>query len=131
MEKLAWDPRFSVGVKEMDNQHQRWFALTNAIQRCVTQGAEESELRKVLNELAEFTRTHFKQEESLMDSHGYPGAESHKGNHRQFLDYLERAMESLSNQEDTERLAEMLRSWINTHVLILDKGYGSYIRKKR
>lgn len=45
-------------------------------------------LGKVLNELIDYTKTHFADEEQLMEEHGYPDYEKHKETHAELIEKL-------------------------------------------
>lgn len=65
-ELLEWTDGFLVGVEEMDREHRNLHKLTNTFLTAFKDGKAQNILDVVLNELIEFTRKHFKNEERLL-----------------------------------------------------------------
>jgi hemerythrin-like metal-binding protein len=76
MEPVQWSERFSVGVRELDEQHQQLIKLLNRL--IATQGTintHSETISDVLMAIPRYAQVHFKAEERLMEEYGYPGLE--------------------------------------------------------
>jgi hemerythrin-like metal-binding protein len=79
MEPVQWPEKFSVGMRELDQQHQQLIKLLNLL--ISTQGTTNTHSETVSDTLMAMTRyaqAHFKAEESLMEAYGFPGLEEQK-----------------------------------------------------
>lgn len=129
MPSIEWSDRFSVGIKEMDQQHKKLIDLINCLHdQKLAHNAQEG-LSKIFNELMDYTKTHFKREEELMKLYEYPGYTIHKNEHfdlvQQVLD-MRRKYHSSKIDIATD-VAILLSDWLAEHILIEDKKYGAYI----
>lgn len=68
-----WKDSYSVGVKEMDNQHKVLVDLINQLHTAMTAGKGSSVAGPIISEMVRYTKFHFDAEEKLMTTHGYPG----------------------------------------------------------
>jgi hemerythrin len=85
MEPVQWSEKFSVGVRELDQQHQQLIKLLNRL--ISTQGTINTHSETVSDIIMAMTRhaqAHFKAEERLMAAYGFPGLEEQKIQHRDF-----------------------------------------------
>jgi hemerythrin len=132
MPLIEWNKAFSVGIQKIDEQHQKFFFITNILFDSM-QGAQDREVvGSVLKELQQYVVYHFKTEESMMKLHSYPYINEHKLEHegaiqkvnKLVLDY-ERGLETV----DIE-LLKFLSDWIQNHILQVDRKYIPYSQGK-
>jgi hemerythrin len=129
---IEWNEAFSVEVQKLDEQHKKFFSITNLLFDTM-QGAQDREVvSSVLKELQLYVVYHFKAEESLMKMYNYPDINAHKQEHegaihkvnKLVLDF-ERAMQTV----DIE-LLKFLSDWIQSHILQVDRKYIPYVKGK-
>ncbi|MCK4974781.1 MAG: hemerythrin family protein [Sulfurimonas sp.] len=87
-EAILWDDRYKLGIDAIDIQHKQLFALVSKLYALDDDKSTKEELKDILNELSEYMRTHFKDEEEYMLSIGYPELEEHKQLHQDLIDKL-------------------------------------------
>lgn len=75
-ELFTWSDDFSVHVQEVDEQHKVLVGLLNELHVAIIEHHGKTTSRDILDRLAEYTRTHFLLEESLMRLTHYPGFKS-------------------------------------------------------
>ena len=133
MEPVQWSEKFSVGVRELDQQHQQLIKLLNIL--ISTQGTTNTHSETVSDTLMAMTRyaqTHFKTEERLMEAYGYPGLEKQKMQHRDFrkktVDFS--TATTLGINQVPEALLEYLVDWLTHHILEDDMAYRSFFKDK-
>lgn len=84
-EFITWSKKLSVGMPEIDQQHQKFIGLINRTHNLVKEKAKEKELRQILNELTEYARVHFSTEEKYFKEFHYKYEEEHEEEHEKLL----------------------------------------------
>ena len=130
-ELLTWDDGLSVGVPEMDGEHQVLVGLYNDAARAFAAGCTIEEKRKLLNALDTYAFYHFGMEEALMRVCRYPRAREHGGEHANFRRELAELKGKLDGGTDdgafeTHALG-FIRSWISRHIQGSDKALGAFL----
>lgn len=120
--RFEWSDDYSVGVKELDDQHRHIFDLGNKIQE-----ADRSMARKFVMELYKYIRTHFVIEEKHMMTLGFPLIYEHREKHEQLITDFNELTQGFE-REDFEALSAFLHSWLVKHVLLEDKKYFVFAR---
>jgi hemerythrin len=125
MDRLEWKPQYSVGVAELDAQHQTLFELANRLIRLHDAGPTDKQFFIILNELVRYAETHFATEEELMRRHGYPDLAAHEEEHRKFVERVFALNQRLGSADRTLsfELLDFLKTWYIDHVLGDDRGY--------
>ncbi len=82
---MKWSDDLSVGVKEIDAQHQRFISLINDLHEAMLAKRGKDVLEEVLADLASYTQYHFSTEEEYMQKFGYAGFAAHRREHRAFV----------------------------------------------
>lgn len=123
---LEWNDKFSISVDEVDAQHKHLFSLVDQLYRAVK---KKTPVEQYLDELVDYTRYHFQEEEKLMESVDYPHLKSHREVHeqltRQVVEFREQ-FKGNNNQHPGEFL-DFLNNWLVKHVMDLDKKIGRHI----
>lgn len=137
MNEPAIEPKYSIGIPEMDIQHARWIRLIErfralAAHHMLDQAGLDA-ARDALVQLIDYTRTHFASEERFIAAHGYPLAAQHSDEHRE----LERAVLRLLDEIETHtthstplKLNLLVTIWLMEHIMDEDKHYADFIRQK-
>ena len=123
--KIEWEEKYSVGNKEIDDQHKKLFNLANTIEL-----AEKSHVTKIIMGLYKYTMRHFTAEEKMMEKSGYPYLSEHKKLHDNLItklnDISERA--DMGTDIDMEKLRVFVFEWLTDHILKQDKDYMDYLK---
>ena len=132
MSLLTWSNMFSVGVKDIDDQHKKLVELANSLNDAMKAGNGKETLGAVLGELITYTVTHFAFEERLMETHKYPLSPQHKQEHKdlvktvgEFSAKFERGDVTLTTEVMT-----FLRDWLTRHIMNSDKMFGKDLNSK-
>ena len=133
MEPVQWSEKFSVGVRELDQQHQQLIKLLNLL--ISTQGTINTHSETISDTLMAMTRyaqAHFKAEESLMAAYGFPGLEEQKIQH---CDFRKKTVDfsttiTLGVEQVPDALLEYLADWLTHHILEVDMAYRSFFKDK-
>ena len=75
---MNWSNDYSVNVDQIDTQHKKLFDMVNGYSDALQQKKSAEAVAQLVNGLALYTISHFRNEEKLFDKYGYPDAENHK-----------------------------------------------------
>jgi len=132
MALFNWDEKYSVGVRELDNQHKVLIDLLNELYDAMNTGKSSEILGKIINKLVDYTRTHFSTEERYMSTHGYPDFASQQREHKMFTDKVI----TFKNDFDSGKVAmtvsitSFLKNWLVEHISGSDKKYAAFFNAK-
>jgi hemerythrin-like metal-binding protein len=134
MTQIIWNDYFSVGVKKMDAQHQKFIGMLN---RCL-KAQEEGKLSKltfeILKEMMNYLSLHFSEEEALMREQAYPDYEKHIQLHRNFIERTNDFLDRYATESDRDQIAgdmlDFLKDWFINHIMKIDKQYTDFFHAK-
>ena len=129
--ELTWTPALKIGNDLVDSQHIKLFRLFDEFAEGCAKGQARETLIALHASLREYAGSHFRDEEDLMQSSGYPELENHRRAHAVFLKDLQR----LANQVSTEKVTlidlvqtnKFLVSWLVNHVKNTDQRVGRFL----
>ena len=132
MDLIKWRKEFSVGVKELDNQHKKIIKILNQIFTLHEKGKDERQMEKIISNLYEYIKDHFRIEEEYMVKYNYPGYDKQKEEHNRFIDrFSEFQREFLKGHRLTAiNLFNFVWDWFSQHILKLDKLYSPFQKEK-
>lgn len=131
MASLQWNSEFSVGVHLMDEEHIAILASFNDVCASIEDGKPRTESEGLLRKLLDLTQQHFRSEEALLESTGFPGLANH-GNHHKDLNTLMKEYLVRFDRGDlgsSANLLRFLREWITHHIQTEDKVYGIWLNR--
>ncbi|MDH5600011.1 MAG: bacteriohemerythrin [Gammaproteobacteria bacterium] len=126
---VEWKEEYSVGIESIDNQHKKLLMLINHLQTAVDHSTGEQFEREALDELVDYTRTHFAYEESLMEDNDYPEFEAHKEQHKNMVSEVERVLAEYQRDQETamSNAISYLKNWLINHINGTDKQYSEFL----
>ena len=132
MALMQWEDRFSVGIAMFDNQHKKLVDLINELHTAMMQGHGTQAEGRIINELLNYTQTHFKTEEKYFDLYNYPGTAIHKKEHDNFVNRVAEFRDKHERHEVglTVEIMDFLRKWLTGHIMGTDKRYSSFFKDK-
>ena len=131
MELIRWTDKYSVGIKEIDNQHQGLVIIINELFTYMSEGRAKNKLQDIFNHLTDYTKIHFRFEETMLVKYAYSEIDQHKAEHQKFIKKLENLKSEFLNNKITISLEVLnfLKDWLLNHILISDKKYSVHIQK--
>ncbi len=116
----------NVGVEKIDAQHRKLIAILNDLDSAIVTGQEDSKLDGILVRLADYVNYHFSEEESFMESIGYPEIGEHKREHASFAKKIEGYRKDDEEQIGylAQKTLNMVKDWLIGHIMNSDKKYG-------
>lgn len=131
-ELFPWTEKLSIGLPEIDDQHKILISLVNKLHHAMKTKKGAAESGKILNELAQYTITHFAFEEKLFDKYDYPEKEGHKKYHAELVDKVSKFKEDFDSGRAglSMDLMHFLMDWLNDHIMKTDKAYAPFFKDK-
>ncbi len=132
MAKLEWVAQFDTGIDVIDSQHKRIVHYINQIDdlHVVHPLRPDPEVGRVINELVDYTMSHFAFEESLMADSGYDFLNAHKNVHHNFTIRVAEFQKRYKNGENiVYELQGLLVSWLANHIANEDINYVLTIKE--
>jgi hemerythrin len=123
---------YEIGHPGIDGQHQRLFALANAVAESLVKSAEHKPGAAQLKALMDFALEHFEFEEDLMRSAGYPEAERHAKYHVSLLTELKTHCAKLDRgiPANPDSLIEYLWNWLLVHINTADRDLAVWLESR-
>jgi len=132
MALVTWDQSYSVSVQKFDEQHQKLFALLNALHDAMQKGAGQAMVQDTVRELSNYTVSHFRAEEEALRRANYPGLVAHQAEHQKFVAQVNQFAEQLrvGKSASSVTVLTFLRDWLSKHIRETDRSYGAYLNSK-
>lgn len=123
---FTWDEKYSVHVKEMDEQHQRLFDIMAQLHTAMSEGKGNATLIEVLKSLHDYTVEHFSKEEQYMQKFGYSGLSEQKKQHAIFIQKITDYQTSLNDKKLglSIEVMKFLKDWLIDHIQETDSKYA-------
>ncbi len=120
------DPRYQLGVVQMDTTHQEFIALVNRLNL-----ADKKLFQSLFAELVEHTRNHFESENQLMQETAFSATSEHQGEHLRVLGELTRFAQMVEKGSITiakSYVREMLPGWFTLHAATMDSALAAHLK---
>ncbi|MFA6038822.1 MAG: hemerythrin family protein [Candidatus Peribacteraceae bacterium] len=133
--KLVWEARYSVGLDQIDEQHQEFFRILNVMGALAdTRDIKRADVLPLLQSLSDYAFYHFASEEEYLERYRYPGIAFHRRQHDIFRDrialFLEEVESSAADLPSLfRRIVTYAREWLVNHILVEDKKCEAYFKK--
>jgi len=127
---LSWKPEYSVGIGAIDEQHIKLLNLINNLRAAVLCDTGPDFERGALEALIEYTQSHLKYEEDLMQAHDYFNLEAHKGQHDQMIIQVETYVQRYNEcgNKILPEIADYLQLWLIQHIQVTDKKLCEFLQ---
>ncbi len=131
MQLLVWEERFSVGIREFDQQHKILFEMVNSLIFAKEDNRGPEIIKSTLEQLRSYTIFHFVAEEAMMEHFEFDGLEEHAAEHQKLLEQvIEFQDRPASNDGVTiDELLDFLAGWLLDHTLGLDQLYKPFLTR--
>lgn len=119
-DSVRWSEKYTLGNKKIDKEHKGIFKLANDAFFKSKKGVDKIELKKIVVELLSSFKSHFENEEKMMEDINYEGIYEHKETHNSILHRIEKFIKDISDLDresfDTE-LAFIIEKQLVNHIL--------------
>ena len=131
---IQWTTAFSVGIAELDSQHQELFRRAGMLIDAMAPRGAGDEARLHLEALQAYAVEHFCVEEAWMRDARFPGYVRHKAEHDRFIEDLH----ALAREHEARgrgafeslRATRWLAQWLDEHVKGTDAEMGRFLARR-
>ena len=126
---IVWNPALNTGIDVIDSQHKRILTYINALEEARI-AKDRVRVGHIIEQLVDYTQSHFGFEESLMEEAGYRFLKPHQKVHELFIRRVSGFTVRAAKGEDiAEELHTMLSTWLLNHIAHEDRDYAASVRK--
>ncbi|MEI6209907.1 MAG: diguanylate cyclase [Desulfuromonadales bacterium] len=128
--QLVWKDTFRCGNNLIDNQHKSLFRISNSLLKAALLAYPAGEVSVIITQLLDEVRQHFHDEETILESCGFPGISQHASEHARLLsEGLELSREFEASTLSVGAVFQFLAyEVVMSHILGADREFFAYIR---
>lgn len=137
---FAFTEKYMTNITQIDTEHKKLFEIIRNANDLIQDNLlhdKYDEIVSILNELREYTETHFNHEEEYMQEIGYPNLPAQIKAHNAFIEKLVNInFNELDSMDDNQQeylvdLIDYLLNWLSNHILGADKKIGEWLAKQK
>ena len=123
-------PEYYIGIEMIDEEHKQLFSYADEAYELLHDDFTPDKydrIEAILNDLCDYTKKHFSDEEKYMESINYKKLFTQKIQHQAFMEKLEKFMDEHNADADTseqdsqiEEILHFLTDWLVNHILNVD-----------
>jgi len=129
----TWRDEMKTGNEEIDRQHIDLLCKVDDLLQAAKAKRGEEEIARLLWFLKRYVRKHFRDEEKLQLTHGFPGYQAHKLEHDGFFRDVKRLEGRFAAEGPRTILIvnaiQMMCNWLNNHFHKMDKDLVDFLRQ--
>mgnify|MGYP001241859005 FL=1 len=126
---IVWDSKLDTGIEVIDSQHKRIVEYINDLEIAKTK-ADKRLVTDVIEQLIDYTQSHFGFEEAMLEEAGYKFLKPHRKVHELFIKRVtEFTMRAAKGEEIADELHMMLSKWLINHIASEDRDYADAVKK--
>ena len=119
-----WNQNLSTGIEGIDTEHQKLFQIMNRFGEACDDGVGSSLVIEILDELIDYTVSHFNNEERQLEKKNYALLDKHKKVHQdlknEVLAYRKEAMGCDDLNSLGDDIVVFLEEWLISHIMKMD-----------
>lgn len=129
---IVFNDSIKLGLRDIDKQHEKLVNLINQLHRNMKLRLGKDKAADILNELVDYTVTHFAFEEKLFKEHKYEDLTSHTIKHKELVAKVNdfNTKFTQGNAMLTMDLMDFLKDWLVNHIKGTDKKYAPFLKSK-
>ncbi len=127
--EIIWNEAFSVGVKILDQQHQKILDELNKLYSTFDTTSEKEDLAIILNNLIDYASQHFSTEEGLLEKYKYHDLITQRSEHSLYQQKINGFMQRFEAEGHAVVLETIgfLADWWMGHIQGCDKEYSRFL----
>lgn len=131
---FVWSKEFETDFDKIDTEHKYLVEIINSLGKRLSQANPTfKELEPIFNELFDYTKYHFKNEEALMEQIKIDSrhTKEHISAHKAFITEVTSQYERIDKRnikESAKELLDFLVQWLTFHILGMDKNLTTQIK---
>ncbi|WP_458701695.1 bacteriohemerythrin [Sulfurospirillum sp. 1307] len=128
---FSWKDEYALNNSLLDAEHQELFKIASEAFKKVPKEEKLNKIKKTLNQLFEYFKTHFEDEEKYMLEIKFDKLDAHKKSHEQIIHDLSSFVKNLHSMEIFEiedKLKDFIQVSLVEHIINEDKKIISWIQ---
>jgi hemerythrin len=126
---IVWDSKLDTGIEVIDAQHRRIVEYINELEIAKSK-LDKHLVNDVIEQLIDYTQSHFGFEEEMMAEAGYKFLKPHKKVHELFVRRVtDFTLRAARGEDVVEELHSMLSKWLINHICSEDRDYAEIVKK--
>lgn len=132
MALITWSDKFSMQIKEIDDQHKVLVEMINELHEAMKQAKSKETAIEIIDKMAEYTQFHFSTEEKYMQRFAYPDYANHKKEHVKFVEQVVQFKQDYESGKAglSYDIMNFLKDWLVEHIQDSDKRYAPLFIEK-
>lgn len=126
---IEWEDEYSVGVKEIDEQHKKLFSLINSLFESMKESSYKKTPENIFQELLDYAKLHLKTEEDYFEKFNYPEKDVHKKTHDLYRSKISEFIKKKDNTFLSFEIIDFLEDWWLGHIVSTDKKYQKFFKE--
>lgn len=116
-------------IPAIDKQHLKFFDMLQEYSDS-QRNPKDGDLEKIIFELEDYLKRHFKTEEALMRKAGFEKIDEHIKEHKFFIEKVEemRIDHNYFNKVLFDKITNFMKKWFLSHILQTDKEYKETVK---
>ncbi|MGL1888905.1 MAG: bacteriohemerythrin [Reichenbachiella sp.] len=125
MSLVTWSDDYNTHIPEIDGQHQGLVEMLNRFYEAVLANESKKSLRMLLDELTQYTVSHFTSEEKYFDDLNYEHGIEHKKSHKVFIDKVTNVKQRVEEGREVLpiEMVIFIKDWLLKHIQDEDKQF--------
>jgi len=121
-----WSDDLEMGIASIDDDHRRILALIGTLRDAIDSPDPHPVIIATLATLRDYADRHFRREEAMLATSGYPNLTSHRQVHDSFRDYTRHPSEDDALPNAVLMLSYLVNWWTG-HIVTDDKQYRDHV----
>lgn len=119
---LVWTDDMKIGLPAIDNEHKKIHELLLRCLHAQNINNDSSCIKEILDELLDYTQYHFRNEEIIMETCGYPHIENHRDVHKMLVKQAQKHIRNFEQGNFSAKdLLILLKEWFIEHNMGMDR----------
>ena len=116
-------------METMDDQHKHFINLLNNLGDEIQRNNGAEMVQKAIGRLFNYAMFHFRAEEEILSTFGYPDIEQQRQEHGYFVRHVKEmeASHQGGNLVHMGSVVSFMRDWFLNHIMVEDKKYAAFI----
>lgn len=129
---MIWNPTYSVGVRELDDQHKGLIHMINEMHYAMNQDKGQEAISSIVEQMFDYMETHFRTEEAYLQKFDYPALPSHQRQHEEFRAKARDLRQRVRQREFilSFEIVQFLSDWLQNHIMVADMKYSTLLAEK-
>ena len=125
---LEWESDLDTGIEVIDGQHKRIVEMINGLHAAQLE-MDKAAVARVIEEVVDYTLSHFAFEETLLEDAGYQFSRAHKKVHELFVRRVNVfRMRHETGEDVADELKDLLGRWLFNHIRNDDANYVEAVK---